>query len=218
MEKHHEQNSQLSRRELLRSTAVAGLAVSIGVGSESQTVVVAPVVDNLIRRENAKPGTRDWLLTHVNITMNEPVELWRSPRIEGYCSATSVSVGEPLKIMVNTNPVSEFSLEIYRTGYYGGTGGRFMKRFDALKGKTQPDPPVGKRRLRECQWEPSVEFEIPKDWLSGVYLGKLTAKNGGVQSYVIFIVRDDRPCDLLFQCSDLTWLAYNSWPTNEYSL
>ncbi len=63
-----------------------------------------------------------------------------------------------------------------------------------------------------------LEFEIPTDWVSGVYLGKLTAKKEGVQSYVIFIVRDDRPCDLLFQCSDMTWAAYNSWPTNEWSL
>ena len=42
-----------------------------------------------------------------------------------------------------------------------------------------------------------MEFEIPKDWLSGVYLGKLTEETSGM-SYVIFIVRDDRPCDLLF--------------------
>jgi hypothetical protein len=92
-----------------------------------------------------------------------------------------------------------------------------MKRFDSLKGITQPDPPVGVNYVRECQWEPSVEFEIPKDWLSGVYLGKLTAEKTGIQSYVIFIVRDDRPCDLLFQCSDLTWSAYNRWPA-DYSI
>jgi hypothetical protein len=218
MDKHCEQNSELSRRELLKSGAAAGLAFTAGFGGASQSIAAAPADDNRIRKENAKRGTRDWLLTKTDVTKNEPVELWRSPRIEGYCSATSVSAGDTLKIMVSTNPVSEFNLEIYRTGYYGGAGGRFMKRFDSLKGKTQPTLPVGKRRLRECKWEPSVELEIPKDWLSGVYLGKLTAKKGGVQSYVIFIVRDDRPCDLLFQCSDMTWLAYNSWPTNEYSL
>ncbi|MCE2434813.1 MAG: hypothetical protein J4F29_18095 [Candidatus Latescibacteria bacterium] len=173
---------------------------------------------NRIQLENAQRGTRDWLLTKTDINDIEPVALWRSPRIEGYCSETSVSVGDTLKIMVSTNPVSEFDLEIFRTGYYGGTGGRFMKRFDSIQGKTQPDPPIGENRLRECKWDPSVEFEIPDDWLSGVYLGKLTAKEEGVQSYVIFIVRDDRPCDLLFQCSDLTWQAYNSWPTNEWSL
>ena len=67
----------------------------------------------------------------------------------------------------------------------------------------------GENYVRECQWEPSVEFEIPKDWLSGVYLGKLTAeKENGIQSYVIFIVRDDRQCgsSLSMQRSDLVSL------------
>jgi hypothetical protein len=32
------------------------------------------------------------------------------------------------------------------------------------------------------------------------------------QSYLIFIVTDDRPADILFQCSDNTWQAYNRWP------
>jgi hypothetical protein len=132
--------------------------------------------------------------------------------------------------MVSTNPVSEFSLEIFRTGYYGGTGGRSMMKFESVQGKIQADPPIGENRLRECKWEPSVEFVIPDDWVSGVYLGKLTTKRvegvyqsrltakEGLQSYVIFIVHDDRPCDLLFQCSDLTWQAYNSWPDDRWSL
>ena len=94
--------------------------------------------------------------------------LWRSPGIEGYCSATSVGIGDTLKIMVSTNPVSEFSLEIFRTGYYGGDGERSMKLFDSLKGKTQLDLQIGDSRLCECKWEPPVEFEIPDDWLSGV--------------------------------------------------
>jgi hypothetical protein len=53
---------------------------------------------------------------------------------------------------------------------------------------------------------------IPDDWVSGVYVGKLTAERDGWQSYVIFIVRDDRRADFLFQCSDTTWQAYNRWP------
>ena len=51
-----------------------------------------------------------------------------------------------------------------------------------------------------------------RDWPSGVYVGKLTAERDGLQSYVIFIVRDDRACDFLFQCADTTWSAYNRWP------
>jgi hypothetical protein len=58
---------------------------------------------------------------------------------------------------------------------------------------------------------------IPKDWPCGVYLGKLTTEKEGVQSYVVFIVRDDRACDLLFQCRDTTWSAYNRWP-DHYAL
>jgi hypothetical protein len=71
---------------------------------------------------------------------------------------------------------------------------------------------VGELRLRECQWERPVTLEIPKDWVSGVYLGKLRAKQHRYQSYVIFIVKDDRPADFLFQCSTNTWQAYNKWP------
>ena len=56
MDKEREQNSELSRRKLLKSTAAAGLAVSIGVGSESQTAAAVLVGDNPIRKENAKPG------------------------------------------------------------------------------------------------------------------------------------------------------------------
>jgi hypothetical protein len=37
------------------------------------------------------------------------------------------------------------------------------------------------------------------------------------QSYVIFVVVDDRPADILFQCSDNTWQAYNRWPS-KYSV
>jgi len=184
--------------------------------------------ENIIQIENAKPGTRDWMLTNTYI---DPDTWWRSPRIEGYCSEPSVQAGDTLRVMVSTNPVSEFSLEIFRTGYYGGDGGRSMMRIDSLQGIVQPDPPVGENRLRECLWEPSVEFVIPDEWVSGVYLGKLstkklegvyqsrlTANKDGLQSYVIFIVRDDRPCDLLFQCSDLSWQTYNSWPDDRWSL
>jgi hypothetical protein len=45
----------------------------------------------------------------------------------------------------------------------------------------------------------------------------LTAARDGWQSYVIFIVRDDRRADYLFQCSDNTWQAYNRWPS-QFSL
>ena len=218
----YENKSTVNRRDLLKGAAVAGLGIATGAFAapkDSGKPSKSPKRD-LIRRENAKPGTRDWLLTK---TRTDPKKVTphltsgRSPSIEGYCSANSVRAGEKLQIMVSTNPTSAFKLEIFRTGYYNGDGARLVKSFDSIKGTPQPEPPVGENYVRECQWEPAVEFEIPDDWLSGVYLGKLTAEISGIQSYVIFIVRDDRPCDLLFQCSELTWSAYNRWPT-DYSI
>jgi hypothetical protein len=168
----------------------------------------------LIADENAKPGTRDWMLTNTRI---DPATKYRCPWIEGYCSHTSIRAGEKLSIFVSTNPSSAFTLEVYRLGYYGGTGGRLVRTHEPINGITQPDPPVGPKRLLDCRWTPSIEFTIPREWLSGVYLGKLTSLREGVQSYVIFIVRDERRADFLFQCSDTTWQAYNRWP-NQFAL
>jgi len=208
---------QLSRRDSIKSAAGAAFGLAAGAfPSPAQ----ANADRELIRRENAKPGTRDWMLTKTHTTpgkINKILFNGRSPKIEGYCSANSVRAGETLQIMVSTNPASAFTLEIFRTGYYNGDGARLVKRFDSLKGPTQPDPPVGEGFVRECQWKPTVEFDIPEDWLSGVYLGKMSAKRSGIQSYIIFIVRDDRPCDLLFQCSDLTWSAYNRLLTTRFT-
>ncbi|MBK1877459.1 N,N-dimethylformamidase beta subunit family domain-containing protein [Pelagicoccus mobilis] len=211
----------IHRRDLIKGVTAAGLGLVAGGLSSSlafaQSNVSSSMRRNLIQVENAKPGTRDWQLTKTRQLpgkINKNLDNGRCPWIEGYCSANSVRAGETLRIMVSTNPVSKFKLEIFRTGYYNGDGGRLMKRFDDLEGKAQADPPVGENYVRECNWDPSVEFKIPSDWLSGVYLGKLTAEKENIQSYVIFIVRDDRPCDLLFQCSDLTWSAYNRWPAD----
>ncbi|MDC0363030.1 hypothetical protein OAN12_08320 [Halioglobus sp.] len=209
-------NPGVSRRNVLKSGAGLALTAAYG-GSILGQADEPPAAGNLIEQENAKPGTQDWRLTNTSTVgglINGVIANGRSPAIEGYCSANSIRAGETLKVMVSTNPASDFNLEIFRTGYYNGDGGRLVRTYNGLPSFTQLDPDIGENYLRECQWSPSVEFEIPSDWLSGVYLGKLTALSSGLQSYVIFIVRDDRPCDFLFQCSEMTWSAYNRWPVD----
>src|SRR5690606_28200335 len=168
---------------------------------------------NIITAENAKPGTTDWIITKVYRYADEPYDSgWhRRKEIEGFVSHTSIRPGETLKVYVSTDPADRYSLDIFRMGYYGGKGGRLMKSFKSLKGTPQPTPEEGVKSVLECQWKESVSFTIPDDWVSGVYLGKLTTHNTDAQAYLIFIVRDDRKADVLFQCSDLTWLAYNRW-------
>jgi hypothetical protein len=208
---------KFSRRTLLKGvaglSAVAALPGCKTITSAGAGIAVARKPD-AIRKENLKAGSQNWMLQKTRI---DPATKYRCPWIEGYCSRTSVRPGEKIEFYVSTNPVSEFTIELYRMGHYSGAGGRLMQEWGPLKGRAQPDPPIGKNRLRECRWEPAFSFKIPRDWLSGVYLGKLTAQKEGWQSYVIFIVRDDRPADFIFQCSDTTWQAYNRWPS-QFSL
>lgn len=204
-----EQPAGLNRRRVLGAAAAAGLSTLID--PLGRALARSPLRQpNLVRAENEKPGTSDWLLKNTRV---DPRTKYRCPWIEGFCSATRVRAGDTLSVMVSTNPPSPFVLDVYRLGYYQGKGGRHLLRLGPFKGVAQHDPPVGVERLRECAWEPSVQWVIPKDWPSGVYLGKLTAEREALQSYVVFIVRDDRACDFLFQCSDTTWSAYNRWPS-----
>jgi hypothetical protein len=197
----------LTRREMLKRAAGAGLVAA--------TAPFAAAASSPSRRseaiveENRKPGTSDWMLAKTRV---DPVAQYRCPWIEGYCSRTSVRAGETLELKVSANPASSVTIDVYRLGYYGAKGGRHLRTLGPFEGKPQPDPGTGPERLRECTWDTTARLTIPPDWLSGVYVGKMTESREGLQSYVIFIVRDDRPCDFLFQCSDTTWSAYNRWP------
>lgn len=201
----------VTRRMALKVGASAAAGAFIGTlpGRLAADPAANPVV-----LENAKTGTRDWLLTNARIDAQTK---YRCPWIEGYCSRQSIRPGETISFHVSTNPPSPFTLEIFRLGYYGGNGGRLMQKLGPFDGQTRPDPPLGAKRVRTCLWEPCAELRIPDDWVSGVYLGKLTAQTDLVQSYLVFIVRDDRAADFIFQCSDNTWQAYNRWPS-QFSL
>jgi N,N-dimethylformamidase beta subunit-like protein len=213
---------RLGRRGFVKATA--GLA-AIPLGVESTARSSGPSIvdtvrnDNPIVEENSKPGTVDWQLQYTRF--DDPITLAsyplnrqvRTSAIEGFCSKNSVLPGESLDIMVSLRPAGEFMLDIYRMGYYGGAGGRHMATLGQFKASPQPMPMMTMERLRECAWEKSTTLTVPKEWPSGVYLGKLTrAEPYGFQSYVVFVVKEHRKTDLLFQTSDLTWNAYNKWP------
>jgi hypothetical protein len=207
-------DSRLNRRELLQSLTALSATAALSSCANLPPSLSTKSSANLISRENSRPGTDEWLLSKTQV---DPPTKYRCPWIEGYCSHTSIRAGETISFYVSTNPRSDFTLDLFRMGYYSGKGARKMHSFGELRGLTQPDPPIGHKRLRDCQWEPTLQFQIPRDWPSGVYLGKLTEIRTQLQSYLIFIIRDDRPADFTFQCSDTTWCAYNRWPS-QFSL
>ena len=204
-------SAPLSRREFFQAgaaTALIGAAVPAAGAPDT-------VRRNVIAEENAREGSRDWQLTRVKVDR----EGFRSPAVEGYCSRQSVRAGDRIDFMLSANPPRKVRLEIFRTGYYGGRGARKMTEIGPLTVGTQPTPKPGEKNLHECRWPAAASLVIPEDWVSGVYLGRLTtipeaADEPYWQSHVVFIVRDERPADILFQCSDNTWQAYNRWPNN----
>ena len=74
----------MNRREMLLGVAGTSLAAVAG------RVAAAPARGDLIRAENVKPGTTDWMLTNTRV---EPKTKYRCPWIEGYCGRTSVRAG-----------------------------------------------------------------------------------------------------------------------------
>ncbi len=149
------------RPRCLRLISGCLLGLLLGLGARAESPIVA---------ENRREGAKDWQLTRVRLDGSD----YRSPWIEGYCSRQSVQAGETIDVCVSTSPARAFKFELFRLGYYGGRGARLVKTIDRIEGKSQPTPQPGEKNLHECQWESSLSLQIPEDWLSGVYLGRMT--------------------------------------------
>ncbi len=95
---------------------------------------------NRIVVENCFPGTTDWSVTNGAGNFNSG--------IEGYASASSVNAGDSVEIRTATDSGVPYHIEIYRTGYYGGSQGRLVSvipglRARALRGAyASPAPPA----------------------------------------------------------------------------
>src|SRR5258707_301714 len=112
-------SQRVGRRYFLKATTATMMA-----GALCEAVRTASAQENkaaLVAGENSRPGALDWQLTRVRLDKQTGI---RAPAIEGYCSRQSVLAGEALDIFVSTNPASRFSIEVFRTGYYGGRGAR----------------------------------------------------------------------------------------------
>ncbi len=157
--------------------------------------------------ENRRPGTDAWQLAKPAI----------SREIEGYASETSINRGENINLYVNTD-APYFSYEVFRMGWYQGLGARLLAGPVTAKGTHQTIPQMDiASGLVDCHWVnpvvlATVNPDASADWLSGVYLVKLTELQSNTQSYIIFTIRDDnRKSDLLVQQSVTTYQAYNNW-------
>ncbi len=155
-----------------------------------------------IRKENARPGTTAWRIKRAA----------NSNEIEGYALVSTVSPGErvPLAVSVTGSP-RKFNWEVYRLGYYGGTGAREVLRGGPVQAVPQgPCPPQQPTGLIACNWTPTLELATD-GWMHGVYVVKLVREDG-YQRYVPFFVRDPQPrSEVTVIIPTATWQAYNTW-------
>ena len=170
---------------------------------------------NAIVLENQKPGDPGYELVRSGYTETD---------IVGYADATSVTAGDILALKVSMAQPGDYSIDVFRFGYYGGDGARLVTpTIGPLNGITQPDCQVTEpeTRLVECQWSTSYSLAVGNDWTSGLYMARLWDETTGKQHPIFFVVRDDSStADIIFQSSFTTSLAYGSYgtPTERYSL
>jgi hypothetical protein len=169
-----------------------------------------PPAANAIACENSKNGTSpsQWDISGAG-----------DPNIQGFATEISVNRGETVRFKIDTNS-SDYRLDIYRLGYYGGLGARLITTVQPSATLPQAQPPClteSSTGLIDCgDWAESASWTAPANATSGIYIAKLVREDGvSGESHIVFIVRDDSGAsDLLFQTSDTTWQAYNSYGGN----
>ena len=151
--------------------------------------------------ENRRPGDHGWELP-----------LGGFAAIEAYVDAASVSPGDRLSLHASGS--GPFDVEWYRLGWYGGTGGRRLRRDAAVAASPQrrprPDLVTG---LVEASWPATLGIEIGADWPSGQYVA-VTRPRIGQPGLVPFTVREGAATErapVLFVSATATWQAYNAW-------
>ena len=160
------------------------------------------VVASWVQAENAKPGTKDWIVT-------KPAT---NHQIEGFGDQVSINVGGHLALYVSSTAPS-YQATAYRMGYYGGAQARLVWTSPTTGAKKQAACPVtASVRMVQCQWADPLQVQTkPKEWPQGDYLFKLQSSDG-YQSYVPLTVRDDASHSAyLINNSVTTWQAYNQY-------
>ncbi|WP_240689916.1 DUF4082 domain-containing protein [Arthrobacter sp. PAMC25564] len=160
--------------------------------------------------ENTQPGSpaSEWQVTGAG-----------SSTIQGYATSMSVNIGASIEFKVNT-PSTSYHIDVYRLGYYQGMGARKVAANvlpSAALPQSQPAcATFSDTGLIDCgNWGVSATWQVPDTAVSGVYLARLVRNDTSEASVVPFIVRDDAAHSaMLFQTSDATWQAYNTYGGN----
>ena len=196
--------------QLLLVGLVALAAYTIRAANAAGDDPCTPPVQNPIVCENSKPGSppSEW-----------DVQGSGDSNIQGFATDISVDQGQTEHFKVDTN-ATDYRLDIYRMGYYGGDGARKVATVQPSASLPQNQPAClndDNTGLIDCgNWSESASWAVPADAVSGIYFAKLVREDGTPgESHIYFVVRDDDGnSDILLQTSDTTWEAYNQYGGN----
>ena len=161
--------------------AVLVIAFGVAVTSEARQprrpAAAAPPRDpcavpaNEIVAENCKPG---------NPSTEWDINGDGDPSIQGFATDMSVTLGETIRFKVKTD-ATRYRIDIYRTGYYGGTGARLVTSMRPAVALPQAQPECiheYETRLYDCgNWGISASWAVPSDAVSGVYVARLVRED-----------------------------------------
>ena len=191
-------------------TLAGGLLVApLGSAAAAAAPCDSPVT-SAVACENSMPGSTAW-----------HIEGAGDPTIQGFATSISVTASSTVHFKVKTD-ASSYHVDIFRLGYYGGDGARLVASDIAPSvplPQSQPpclsDPSTG---LIDCgDWADSATWGVPSTAVSGVYIALLTRTDTGGKSQIPFVVKDlASHSSIIFQTSDATWQAYNSYGGNSF--
>lgn len=142
--------------------------------------------------------------------------------LQGFADGFSFNRDEVCKFKIAQSNANGWIADVYRLGWYGGNGahhyGMLVPNGTQLAASQSQPAPLDSDAITtlpslDCSnWSETLEWEVPEDVPSGVFLLKLTEVEGSGSSHVMFVVRDDqRYADLMVMLADSTWVAYNAF-------
>jgi hypothetical protein len=139
------------------------------------------------------------------------------PSIQGFATQQSVTPGQTINFKIKSAS-NNYKIDILRLGYYNGKGARRWATNLSPTGSSTNQPACNTYSdsgLVDCgNWSMSGSWAVPTNAVSGVYIAYLHLATGGA-SHIIFVVRNDTShSDIVYQTSDATWQAYNTYGGN----
>jgi hypothetical protein len=193
-------------RPAIARHAVVAHGTFVSTGGAFRWLIRTEGPQPTVAAENRLPGTTAWRLRGPSADVGGVAH----GDVIGYVAKQAVGVGQTERIYVSAPGARTLRIQIFRMGWYGGTGGREVLVSAPLT--VVPQPPCAHSfvtGLTQCAWHPTLTFVLPSALPTGVYIAKLSARTG--QSDCLFVVLAARPRPLLVQVPTSTYEAYNAW-------